>query len=54
MYALLPQNMSDDNHLIECIIAARGVRQGASKKSTSRKTSQCCHIAAAHMVEVRD
>lgn len=38
MYALLPQNMSDDNHLIECIIAARGVRQGASKKSTSRKT----------------
>ena len=41
MYALLPQNISDDNHLIECIIAARGVRQGASKKSTS--TSQEKH-----------
>eukprot|EP00943_MAST-04B_sp_MAST-4B-sp1_P004250 g4250.t1 len=38
MYCLFPLEKANDHHLIECLIAARGVRQGASKKSKSRKT----------------
>lgn len=38
MYSLLPLETSNKNHFVECLIAARGIRQGASKKTTSKKT----------------
>ena len=38
MYVLFPGASNSSNQKIECLIGARGVRQGASKKSKSRKT----------------
>ena len=38
MYVLFPGASNPNDEKVECLIGARGVRQGASKKSKSRKT----------------